>query len=121
MNNHTNCHKDIDCQYPQCVSGLGTCSYDPKISSTPQSTIHERESTHGDWSKQSATAQFFKRECRGGNKLTDSQHEAMDMIAVKLSRIIHGNPNEPDHWLDLASYSMLEYNRLKGIKSGDVK
>jgi hypothetical protein len=38
----------------------------------------------------------------------DVRHkEALDMIALKLSRILSGQANFKDHWLDLSGYSLL--------------
>lgn len=71
-----------------------------------------RGSTHGDWSRQSATAQSLKRVIRdsfnyhAGN-LTDSQLDALEMIAVKMSRILTGNPTHDDHWQDIQGYALL--------------
>lgn len=46
---------------------------------------------------------------------TDPDHrEALDMICHKIGRIICGDPNYADNWLDLAGYSMLVAKRLQG-------
>jgi hypothetical protein len=46
---------------------------------------------------------------------TDSDHrEALDMICHKIGRILCGDPNYADNWLDLAGYSMLVAKRLQG-------
>jgi hypothetical protein len=39
--------------------------------------------------------------------------EALDMIAHKLGRIIAGDPNEPDHWVDIAGYAQLAADHLE--------
>jgi DNA-binding CsgD family transcriptional regulator len=39
---------------------------------------------------------------------------ALDMIAVKISRILTGNPNHRDSWLDIAGYAKLVADRLEG-------
>jgi len=46
-------------------------------------------------------------------ELRPDQREALDMIANKLSRILNGNPDLPDHWIDIAGYSLLIANRLQ--------
>jgi hypothetical protein len=69
-----------------------------------------RHSTHGDWQQQSGCARQLKEVISfgaGENGLSASQHEALDMIAVKISRILTGNPNEPDHWDDIMGYAKL--------------
>jgi len=40
---------------------------------------------------------------------------ALDMIAVKLSRIVGGNAAHRDSWLDIAGYAKLVADRLGGI------
>ena len=35
------------------------------------------------------------------------------MIIAKLSRIIYGNPNHADHWIDIAGYAKLVSDRLE--------
>lgn len=70
--------------------------------------IAERAKTHGCYSLQSALAQDLKRRIRQeGATLTPQQTEALEMICVKMARIVCGNPNEPDHWRDLSGYALL--------------
>ncbi len=46
--------------------------------------------------------------------LAHDQAEAMDMIIHKIGRIINGNPDVVDHWLDIAGYAKLVADRLEG-------
>ena len=46
--------------------------------------------------------------------LYPDQLQALDMIATKLSRIVHGNPNHLDSWIDIAGYATLVADRLQG-------
>lgn len=72
--------------------------------------LHERGKTHGDYSLQAFRCQEIKKVfAQGGNwgTLTTVQIDALEMIAVKISRILEGDPNEPDHWIDIAGYSNL--------------
>jgi trehalose/maltose hydrolase-like predicted phosphorylase len=39
---------------------------------------------------------------------------ALDMIAVKISRILTGNPSHVDSWVDIAGYAKLVSDRLEG-------
>lgn len=83
------------------------------LAAAPQIVIETRESSHGDYSKQAACARAIKdiidHDAEG---LTPAQRESLDMIAVKISRILNGNPNEPDHWLDISGYATLVHNLL---------
>jgi hypothetical protein len=46
--------------------------------------------------------------------LAHDQAEAMDMIIHKIGRIVNGNPDVVDHWLDIAGYAKLVADRLEG-------
>ena len=49
-----------------------------------------------------------------GTKLAHDQADSLVMIAVKISRIINGNPDYPDNWRDIAGYATLVAERLEG-------
>jgi len=51
---------------------------------------------------------------RNAVPLYPDQLQALDMIATKISRIVHGNPNHLDSWIDIAGYAMLVADRLQG-------
>lgn len=77
--------------------------------------LHMRGSVHGDWALQSETAEkmwILLTGLRPGD-LTASQRQALHMICTKLSRIACGNPNEPDHWLDIAGYATLAAKEIR--------
>ena len=48
--------------------------------------------------------------------ITNDQQEALDMIAHKIARIINGDPNYADSWIDIAGYAQLVADRLQGIE-----
>lgn len=76
--------------------------------------LDEREKTHGDFAKVAATAQDLKRTFRRSRgQLSSAQAEALDLIATKLARIVCGNPNELDHWKDIAGYAELVARNLR--------
>jgi hypothetical protein len=49
-----------------------------------------------------------------GTPLAFDQREAIDMIIHKMGRIINGNPDKVDHWVDIAGYATLVAERLEG-------
>lgn len=67
-----------------------------------------RQHTHGSAFEQFGLAQRLKREFRnwGQLDLDPVKAEALDMIAVKISRILTGNGDFEDHWEDIAGYAM---------------
>lgn len=83
-----------------------------------QALIAGRQSTHGDFRHNATTSQRGKAvvamavETSGVN-LSDTQQEALDMIAHKIGRITAGNPNEADHWRDIAGYATLVANEIE--------
>lgn len=75
--------------------------------------LQEREKTHGSFSTNASCSQELKgifRRYGVADGLTHpkSVHlEALDMIALKLSRILSGQANFKDHWDDIAGYAKL--------------
>ena len=47
--------------------------------------------------------------------LADDQQEALDMICHKIGRIINGDPDYDDSWVDIAGYAKLVADRLQGM------
>ena len=81
--------------------------------------IQEREKTHGPYKGTAAWSQSIKdmfRSSSNWNTMTDGQKEALEMIAVKLARLLNGNPQFPDHWDDIAGYGKLG---ATSIESGE--
>lgn len=52
-------------------------------------------------------------EARRGCDLDPDQREALGMIAHKIARILNGDPNYADNWIDIAGYATLVANRLE--------
>lgn len=80
-----------------------------------QSTLTERGKTHGDFTQNSSVIQALKFDMQASanyNSLRPHMREALEMIAHKIGRILCGNPNEPDHWKDIAGYATLVENIL---------
>lgn len=87
-----------------------------------QGVIEARAKTHGDFPVQAGISQALKGSLRHSpswDRLSPGQKECCEMIAMKLSRIVSGSPNEPDHWTDIAGYATLISNGLtKGTHLG---
>ena len=81
--------------------------------------LDERESQYGSFMQSSDTAIKIKGAmhnaiARNDLHLYPDQLMSLDMIAVKISRIVNGNPAHRDSWLDIAGYAMLVADRLQG-------
>lgn len=75
-----------------------------------EALINQRRETHGDWKEQATLSHDLKsmvHRSRQWNVMEKHQREALDMIMTKVSRICTGNPNEVDHWNDIAGYATL--------------
>lgn len=80
-----------------------------------QRILADREETHGRFTETALITQNLKRGMRTPvvTHFNDVQREALDMICSKLARIVSGNPNEPDHWQDIAGYALLVVETLE--------
>jgi hypothetical protein len=89
-------------------------------------TLEERGKRHGPFLTHSNIAQCLKESMRVNRTeweaLDDDQKESLEMIAHKIARILNGDPNYPDSWVDIAGYATLVANRLmKEAKDGTTK
>lgn len=82
-------------------------------------TLDERGARYGVFSKHANVSQALKKTlfyCRAKGSLADDQAEALEMICHKLARIVNGDPDYADSWLDIAGYAQLVADRLSGIE-----
>lgn len=80
-------------------------------------TLEERGTRYGNYREQTKISKAIRLELIDGlnNKHIDSdQEDALTMIAVKLSRIVNGDPDYADNWRDIAGYATLVADRLDG-------
>lgn len=75
---------------------------------TTQDILDERQSTHGSFTTCAEASQEIKRLIKYYDKgLHLTQKEALEMIAVKIARILNGGQNHQDSWQDIAGYALL--------------
>ena len=82
-------------------------------------TINERAVDYGKFKDGAALMQGMKRlvadHARAHDKtFADDQWEALEMILHKIGRIVNGNPDKVDSWVDIAGYATLVADRLQG-------
>ena len=85
--------------------------------------LGERQQTHGTYSQVSGTCQAIKRTMRqqgGWEYLSNGQAEALEMIAMKIARILSGNANFADHWEDIEGYARLVSSELERERVADM-
>lgn len=72
--------------------------------------LDKRQDTHGKFRNVAASAQAIKAIITNGQSygmLVPEQRESLDLIATKIARIIEGNPNHKDGWVDIEGYARL--------------
>ena len=82
-------------------------------------TLDARAVDYGKFIEGAEVMQMLKRVVQNAlsnrdKVLAHDQAEAMDMIIHKIGRIVNGNPDVVDHWLDIAGYAQLVADRLEG-------
>lgn len=105
------------CGYEVINPDLHICARRIEVTKATEELIAERHKTHGDFADNARISQKLKQlfadEISYG-KMTVVQHEALDMIALKLSRILSGQANVADHWDDIAGYAKLASKEITG-------
>ena len=88
-------------------------------STNVDTVLDSRAKDYGKFIEGAEIMQMLKRlvhnyiEARG-TPLAFDQREAIDMMIHKLGRVINGNPDKVDHWVDIAGYATLVADRLQG-------
>lgn len=78
--------------------------------------LNERGGRYGEFKTHAEITQKIKEALFGGASfayLEYDQKEALEMIAHKLGRIVNGDPNYLDSWVDIVGYTQLVIDRLK--------
>ena len=83
-------------------------------------TLTERGARYGTFVGHAEVTQHLKAYYREqlairGKVLAPDQYEAMDMIMHKVGRIVNGDPDYDDSWVDIAGYAQLVADRLRGV------
>jgi len=81
--------------------------------------LDERGKRYGTFLGHASIAQLYKQETANflsvlNKVLENDQQEALDMIFHKIARIINGDANYADSWVDIAGYAKLVADRLEG-------
>ena len=82
-------------------------------------TLDERAKDYGKFKDSAALMQGIKRlladhALRHNKTFADDQWEALEMIVHKMARIVNGNSDKVDSWVDIAGYATLIADRLQG-------
>ena len=80
--------------------------------------LTERGKRYGKFTGHAVVTQGIKSvmfNFRSDLELAPDQREALEMIAHKIGRIINGDPDYADSWVDIAGYAQLVADRLNGV------
>lgn len=81
--------------------------------------LDERGNRYGDFASNATTTQLIKQAINLGDtadKLAFYQRESLEMIAHKISRIVNGDANYMDSWVDIVGYAQLVIDKLQHDK-----
>jgi hypothetical protein len=84
--------------------------------------VQERKNTHGNYELQSTiyymlkTAVNYASKERSANPFKYTQQQSIDMICLKLSRILAGDAAFKDHWDDIAGYAKIANGMLPPLE-----
>ena len=84
---------------------------------TIDAVISQRGSRYGKFKDGADIMQELKmimRSKNGWHNLSASQKEALEMIQHKIGRVLNGDPNYIDNWIDICGYSKLVSDELNG-------
>ncbi len=85
-----------------------------------EAILTQRGNRYGRFIDHSGVAQRLKTVMRNHmgvrwDVMADDQKEALEMIGHKLARILNGDPDYADSWVDIAGYAKLVADRLEGV------
>ena len=102
-------------QDEQLVELLEEWRNEPEI----DEVLTARHNNYGTFYDLARVAQEFKsithlHLIHANKHLEADQHEALELIFTKIARIINGNADNVDSWVDIAGYAKLVADRLQG-------
>jgi len=89
-----------------------------------EKTIEGRDETHGDFVRQAESAQRMLHvidKCEGWYQMPMFMQYAVMMILMKVSRLVHGDCRETDHWHDIQGYARLVEREFDGTAERKIK
>jgi hypothetical protein len=81
--------------------------------------LQERSERYGSFIDRASITQSIKHAMAspGWHRLAADQKEALETIATKIARILNGDPDYIDNWVDIAGYATLVVERLEAAGS----
>ena len=85
--------------------------------------LAERGSRYGDFATHALITQRLKdvmKNTPNWNILSPSQKEALEMTAHKIGRILNGDPDYDDSWVDIGGYTKLVADDLQAVNKANT-
>jgi len=79
--------------------------------------LDERQKRYGDYDQHAETCQALKLNMFSHpnyDYLPDTHKEALEMIQHKIARVLNGDPNYIDNWVDISGYATLVLREIEG-------
>jgi len=96
--------------------GTTSTSEEPATTDAVDGLISDRAKTHGDFQRNTVTAQGLKaliRSTPNWGNMPPAFQEALDMVCSKMARILHGDAEAVEHWEDMEGYPHLIVRMLR--------
>lgn len=80
-----------------------------------EATLEERGNRYGEFKEHARITQNIKRAMQDSpnwDKLSDDKKESLEMVAHKIGRILNGDPEYDDSWIDIEGYTHLVTQEL---------
>lgn len=81
-----------------------------------EEVLNQRQATYGSFTKNAEVSQMLKYFMAQGTnykQMPVPHREALEMIVHKIARIVNGDPNYIDNWIDICGYSQLVIEEIK--------
>lgn len=84
-----------------------------------EEVLNQRQATYGSFTKNAEVSQMMKYFMTQGTnykQMPMAHREALEMIVHKIARIVNGDPNYIDNWIDICGYSQLVIEEIKSYE-----
>ena len=81
-----------------------------------EEVLNQRQAAYGSFTKNAEVSQMLKYFMTQGTnykQMPVAHREALEMIVHKIARIVNGDPNYIDNWVDIIGYSQLVIEEIK--------
>ena len=83
------------------------------VNPTTEDILKERGGRYGEFVENSRVSQNIKVQFGDRESYEYSTIEALDMIANKIARIVNGDRDYEDNWVDIMGYAQLELEEIR--------